>query len=327
VRPGLDDKVLTEWNALFLATLAEAAAATGNRRWLDAAVTTGDFLLRELRRPDGRWLRSWQNGRARHPAYAADYAALVDAFTRMAEATGEARWVSAARETADAMVRLFWDATNGGLFTTGYDAERLIARAKDALDGATPSANALAAVALLRLAALTGENGYADRAEQIIQPLSGPASRHPTAFAHLLAAIDLATASMTEIAVVGERPDLVRAVHARYLPRAVLAWGEPFATPLFEGRDPGFAYVCRNYSCLEPASRVEQLNAQLDRPASPAAMVDHVIDWPATAAQGGRPLVGGGVAQGDGPDGGVGGGDAEGVAHPVGPEHPEEQRP
>ncbi|MDZ7734077.1 MAG: thioredoxin domain-containing protein [Acidimicrobiia bacterium] len=91
VRPGLDDKVLAEWNALFLAVLAEAAAATGDARWLDVARRNGEFLLANLRRDDGRWLRSWQaDGGARHLAFAADHAAIVDAFVHLAEATGEA---------------------------------------------------------------------------------------------------------------------------------------------------------------------------------------------------------------------------------------------
>src|SRR5205823_6256143 len=126
VRPALDDKVLTEWNALFLSTLAEAAAATDNAQWLSQAIQTGEFLLRELRRDDGRWLRAWQGGRAHHLAYANDYAALVDAFTRLAEASGQARWIAEARATADAMVDLFWDDAHGGLFTNGRDAEELI---------------------------------------------------------------------------------------------------------------------------------------------------------------------------------------------------------
>jgi uncharacterized protein YyaL (SSP411 family) len=263
VRPGLDDKVLTEWNALFVATLAEAAAATGTRGWLAAATQAGDFLLDNLRGDDGRWLRSFHGGRARHLAYAADYAALVDAFTRLGEATGRARWIEAARETADAMLDLFWDDEGGGLFTTGDDAERLIARAKDVLDNATPAANSLAAVALLRLGALVGEPRYEMRARTIIDLLSGPLTRHPTAFAHLLAGVDLATTSITEIAVTGDRPDLVRAVQSRFLPNAVLAWGEPYPSPLFEQREPGFAYVCENYACRQPVDDAGALMEQL----------------------------------------------------------------
>ncbi len=97
-RPGLDDKVLTEWNAMFASALAEAAAATGNPAWRDTAAGIGDFLVDHLRRPDGRWLRSWQRrGGGRHLAYAGDYAWLVDAFTRLGELTGQARWTRARR--------------------------------------------------------------------------------------------------------------------------------------------------------------------------------------------------------------------------------------
>ncbi len=260
VRPGLDDKVLTEWNGLFLSTLAEAAAATGRADWMADAVTNGEFLLRSLRRDDGRWLRSWQAGRAgRHLAYAADHAAVVDAFTRLAEATGEARWVAEARTVADAMLELFWDGEAGGLFTTGHDAERLITRSKDLIDNAVPSANGHGAVALLRLAALTGEDRYRDRAEGIIRLLAPTLAQHPTAFTRLLVAVDLAAAPITEVAIVGDRPDLVRAVQARYLPDTVLAWGEPYPSPLFEGRRDGLAYVCQNYACQAPVSEVPSL--------------------------------------------------------------------
>ncbi len=264
VRPGLDDKVLAEWNGLMLAALAEAAAATGRRDWMDAAVGTGEFLLRSLRRDDGRWLRSWQaQGGARHLAYAADHAALVDAFVRLSEATGEARWIDAARSTADALLDLFWDEERGGLFTTGRDAERLVARNKDLMDNATPSANSLAAVALLRLAALTGEERYRDRARQILRLTGSLATQHPTAFGHMLAAVDLAVHGIDEVVVAGDRRDLVEVVQGRFLPGAVLAWGERYPSPLWEGRDDGRAYVCRNFACQLPAEDAEVLAAQL----------------------------------------------------------------
>jgi uncharacterized protein YyaL (SSP411 family) len=263
VRPGLDDKILTEWNGFFLATLAEAAGATGRDDWLADAKAGAEFLLGGLRRDDGRWLRSWQGGRASHLAYASDYASLVNAFTRLAEATGEARWVTEARAAADGLLDLFWDDDAGGLFTTGRDGEQLITRSKDVLDNVIPSANGSAAVALVRLAALTGEERYRERAEAIIRLLADPLSRHPTAFTHLLGAVDMLHAPVTEIAVVGERPELVRAVQSRYLPNAVLAWGQPYPSPLFEGRTDGLAYVCRNYACQRPTGDVEELLAQL----------------------------------------------------------------
>jgi uncharacterized protein YyaL (SSP411 family) len=266
VRPGLDDKVLTEWNGLMLSTLAEAAAATGDETWRAAAVANGDFLVRSLRRDDGRWLRSWQaDGGARHLAFAADHAALVDAFTRLAEATGEARWIGEARATADALIDRFWDEGGAGFFTTGDDGEQLVARAKDLLDNATPSANSLGAVALLRLAALTGEPRYREHAEAVVAMLGRVAGEHPTALAHLLAAVDLIHTGIIEVAVVGDAPGLVRAVLARYLPNAVLAWGEPYDSPLWEGRRPGLAYVCRDYACQAPVDTAEALVDQLWR--------------------------------------------------------------
>ena len=274
-RPGLDDKVLTEWNGLMLATLAEAAAATGHHGWLVDAVETGDFLLANLRRADGRWLRSWQDGsahggdaRARHLAYAADHGALLDAFTRLGEATGEARWIDEARSVADALLDLFWDDERGGVFTTGRDAEPLVTRPKDLLDNATPSANSLAALGLLRLGALTGDERFTDRAGAILRLLGTAASRHPSALAHLLGGVDLWNHGTTEIAVVGDRPDLVQVVDERYLPNAVLAWGEPYPSPLWDDRGPGpdgrgRAYVCSHFTCQAPVDSPDALAAQL----------------------------------------------------------------
>jgi hypothetical protein len=267
VRPGLDDKVLTEWNALMLDSLSRAAAATQRADWLEAAVANGEFLLQHLRRDDGRWLRSWQrDGGARHLAFAADYAALVQAFVSLGQATGQRRWIDAAVSTADAMLDLFWDPAEGGLFTTGRDGEALVTRAKDLLDNATPAANSLATFGLLRLAALTGDQRYRDHAERVLALLGPLAGSHPLAFPELLSAVDLHQSGSTEIAVVGDRPDLVAVAQSRYLPNAVLAWGEPYSSPLWEGRRDGFAYVCRDYTCLAPVDTVEALETQLAAP-------------------------------------------------------------
>ncbi|MCD9622507.1 thioredoxin domain-containing protein [Rhabdothermincola salaria] len=275
VRPGLDDKVLTEWNALMLAALAEAGAATGNAEWLAAAVANAEFLVAHLRGPDGRWLRSWQGpaddpeaGSARFLAYAGDHAALVEAFVRLAEATGQARWIDEADRIARALVELFWDDEAGGVFTTGVDAEALVTRPKDLMDNATPSANSLAAVGLARLAALTGDHTHRDRADAVVRLLGDVAGKHPTAFGHLLVAVDLLDRGTTEIVITGDRPDLLAEVHRRWLPQAVLAWGDPRETPLWEGRaetgSDGRAYVCQGYVCQAPASTIDELLARLD---------------------------------------------------------------
>jgi uncharacterized protein len=282
-RPGLDDKVLTEWNAMFLSSLSEAAVVSARADWLQAAIENGEFLLRELRRPDGRWNRSWQadgDPRARHDALAADHAALVDAFIRLGEATGQARWIRAAQETADTMLDHFWDVDQGGLFTTPDDGEALVARQKDVLDNATPSANSTAAIALMRLAALTGEQRYQHHADRILQLLGSVIDTTPAAVSNALIAIEMRTRGLTEIAIVGDRPDLVRLAHAVWRPDAVLAWGEPYASPLWEQRREGFAYICRNYTCETPqdtpAGFFKQLTGR-DLPTTPVGS-----DSPAT---------------------------------------------
>ena len=263
-RPGLDDKVLTEWNAMFLSTLAEAAAAMQRSDWMDAARANGEFLLRALRRTDGTWHRSWQaDGGARHHALAADYAHLVDAFTRLAEGTGEARWLTEAQRCADQLLDRFWDAERGGIFTNADDVDGLVVRQKDVFDNATPSANSMAAIALYRLGALTGERRYDNHADRILQLLGRIVGNSPMAFANLLVAISMRLHGLGEVVICGQRPDLVAEAQRQFLPYAVLAWGEPYDSPLWQGRSDGFAYVCRDYACMLPADSVASLRDRL----------------------------------------------------------------
>jgi uncharacterized protein YyaL (SSP411 family) len=265
-RPGLDDKVITEWNGLMLAALCEAAALFGRADWTAAAVANGEFLVRSLRRPDGRWHRSWHadgTPPARHEALAADHAALIDGFTRLAELTGGARWIEFACEAADTMLDHFWDTDAGGLFTTPDDGEQLVVRQKELLDNATPGANSEAANALLRLAALTGEARFANHADQILRLLGKAAPQAPTAFTHAMAALWLRHAGTTEVVVTGSRPDLLEVVQRRWLPHAVLAWGEAYDSPLWEGRTADLAFVCHDHACQLPAATVDALTSQL----------------------------------------------------------------
>jgi uncharacterized protein YyaL (SSP411 family) len=267
VRPGLDDKVLTEWNAMYASALAEAATATGRTDWATSAVGAAEFLCAHLIDDQGRWLRSWQReGGARHLAYAADHAWLVDCFTRLAELTGQAVWTERAVATADALITRFADVGGGGFFTTADDAEQLIVRTKDVFDGATPSANAVAALALARLGALTGDAAYIEQARSVVDLVGDLLLRHPTAFAHTVLTADLLARGTTEVVVTGDRPDLLAEVRACWRPDAVVAWGEPTESPLWADRQPGFAYVCKDYSCRLPAGEVAVLAEQLAVP-------------------------------------------------------------
>ena len=277
VRPGLDDKVLLGWNALFLRALAEAAFALERDDWMDAARTNARFLLGAMRRADGRLLRSWQGGRAHLLAYAEDYAALLEALLTLAE-VDDVAWLDDARTVADELVRLFADDDHGGVFTTGTDAESLIVRPKDYQDNATPAENSLTANGLLRLAALTGDTTYATRAADWVASLAPVLGEHPTAFAYLLEAYERLVTAPIEVAVVGAPEDastrhLVGELRRRLVPASVHVSAGPDGdgaarTPLLADRalvdGSPTAYVCEHFACRRPTADPEELRAQLE---------------------------------------------------------------
>ena len=282
VPPGLDDKVLLGWNALFLRALAEAAAALERDDWMETARAGARFLLASLRRDDGRMMRSWQRraadpsgaGRARHLACAEDYAALLEALLTLAE-LDDASWLAEARVVADDLLALFYDAERGAFFDTGIDAEPLVVRPRDRSDGATPAAGSMAAVGLLRLAALTGEGAYAEPAVDVLQVLAGATAAQPTAFAYLLEAYERCAAPTIEIAFVGDPSDprataLRREVHGRLIPGSVTlgAPAESDISPLLAGRSPvdgaPAAYLCEGGMCHPAITEPEALRQALD---------------------------------------------------------------
>ena len=198
-RPGLDDKRLTSWNALMISALADAGAALdgkGNggairdanaRAYLDAARACADFLLTAMRDEQGRLLRTYNNGQARIDAYLEDHAFLLEALLLLFETTCEERWFTEAVALADTLIARFADPVNGGFYSTSADAsEPLIVRRKDLEDSPIPAGASSAAMGLLRLAQLTGEERYARHADSVITLLAEIAPRHPSAFGHLL---------------------------------------------------------------------------------------------------------------------------------------------
>ena len=258
-QPERDDKVLTEWNAMFVATLAEGAAACGSARWAETAETAAEALFRRNRRRDGRWTRAAGGDVL---AFAPDYAWVVEACVRLGELTGRARWTERARAAAASLLDLFWDADTGGLFTAGHDGERLIVRSKELLDGAVPSANAIGAQALLKVAALTGDARCHEAGARLVELVSPLLVDQPTAVADAVPACALLDAG-AQIVVAGDRPDLLETVRSAWLPDAVLAWGEPASPALWDGREPGAAYVCRGFVCDLPAPDPATLEAQM----------------------------------------------------------------
>jgi uncharacterized protein YyaL (SSP411 family) len=270
IRPGLDDKVLTAWNALFARSLIEAAAAFDRTDWMDAARSNLGFLLEHLR-PEGRLLRSWQaDGGARHLAVAEDYAALIGALVTAAE-YDDVAWLEDAVVLADELRDLFSDPASGGFFTTGSDAEALIVRPQDFFDNATPSENSLAADALLRLAAVTGDEGHADDTRRMLAMLGPAMTQYPTSFGMLLGGYERALTPPVEVAIVG--PDsALRNVWARRVTAHGVGVRSPEGahaalSPLLADRPfdgVTTAYVCEHFACRAPVHDGAGLEAALD---------------------------------------------------------------
>jgi uncharacterized protein YyaL (SSP411 family) len=273
VRPGLDDKRLAAWNALMIAALADAGAVLGREDYLDAARDAAAFVLDHMRDGDGRLLRTFNAGTARLGAYLEDHAFLLEALLVLYEATFEERWFVEARTLADTIVARFADPERGGFFSTADDDEALIVRRKDLEDTPIPSGASAAALGLLRLAALTGEHAYEQQATGQLALLHEIAARHPTAFGHLLQALDLLLAPRREVALAGDRAGvaaLAAVVRERRHAHIVLAGGPgegATAVALMEQRAPvegrAAAYVCERFACQRPVTEPDELRALL----------------------------------------------------------------
>ncbi|MGC1378922.1 MAG: thioredoxin domain-containing protein [Anaerolineales bacterium] len=273
-RPGTDDKVLAMWNALTLSAFAEAARYLDRPDYLETAIRNARFLLDNLY-VDGRLLRSWRAGQAKHNAYLEDYAGLIHALLALYQSDPNPAWYTAALKLADEMVAHYAD-SHGGFFDTRDDHETLLIRPKDIQDNATPSGNALAATTLLELAAYGDRPAWRNLAEDMLAAILDSALRYPTAFAQWLCAADFAVGPTREVAIVGDPGDaktqaLLKALWKSYRPRQVAAISadppESGAPALLRERpllnNQPTAYICQGFVCLQPVNSPDEVEVQL----------------------------------------------------------------
>jgi uncharacterized protein YyaL (SSP411 family) len=181
VKPLTDTKILTADNGLMIAGLADAGRILKQPRYIEAAKKSADFVLTKLRTSDGRLMRSYAGGEAKFNAYLNDYAYLVHGLLALHRATGDDRWLTAAKELTAKQIELFADRRGGGFFFTSNDHEALLARGKDPIDGANPAGNSIAAANLIALAKLTNQPEWLELAEKTIQSAAGLIEKAPAA--------------------------------------------------------------------------------------------------------------------------------------------------
>lgn len=282
VPPGLDDKIIVAWNGLMIGALAEAGRVLAEPRYVDAAARAADFLLSAMRyeRQPGCWRlrRTYRVGRAQHEGVLEDYACLAEGLLDLYEAGGADRYLQAARDLADAMLADFSDDQRGGFFTTGREHEALIVRAREGPDGATPSANAVAASVLARLSTHCDRPAWRDAATTAIRIYGRAMSRYPRAFAKSLLVADYLLEGPVELAVIGGanapgRTELLDALRRQFIPNRAIAHHDPHAgtspLPLLAGKTlvDGRAalYVCRQFACQAPVTDPAEVPTALGR--------------------------------------------------------------
>jgi len=283
VHPGRDDKVLTAWNGLMLAAFAEAARALGREDYRQVAVGNADFLLREMRRENGRLWRTWNAGQAKLNGYLEDYTHLIEGLLELYQTTFEPRWYTAAQELAETMVAHFRHPEGGkaeglaGFYDTSNDHEALVVRPRDLQDNATPSGNGMAAYVLPRLAGLAVEPRYHELAEESLRSVQSLLAQYPLGFGQWLIALDYLLVAPRELAIVGDAAadgaqELLQVAQDGYRPHQVVALGapsaDPAAIPLLQGRNlldgQPTAYVCTGATCRPPVSDPDDLRELLD---------------------------------------------------------------
>ena len=270
-QPGIDDKIIVEWNAMTASVLAEAAAVLANDRWAEAARRIVRVLDRDFRLPSGRLSRSGRQGTLTHLAMLADHAWLLEACTRLYELDADDSWLERAEAIAAELCELFFDGTlpttlepaqGSGFFTTGHDAEVLLARNKDVFDSALPSATSVAITGLARLSALQGSTEHSVVADRTVTLLGAAIERHPMAVPDLILSLGWLRACR-ELAIPGIPGELLGAARSVFAPFVVFTHGESQTNPLLLGRSEGWAYLCENQFCQRPVQTPAEVVAQL----------------------------------------------------------------
>ncbi|MBI5145855.1 MAG: thioredoxin domain-containing protein [Thaumarchaeota archaeon] len=273
IRPGLDDKVLTSWNALVISAFAKGYRVSEDNSYLEAAEKCISFIERNLI-SEGHLLRTYKNGQAKLRGYLEDYSYFINAILDVFEIKPDSKYLDLAVHLANYLVDHFWDEQNNSFYFTADDHEKLIIRPKNNYDLSMPSGNSVAASSLLRLYHLTQEKRFLDISLKTMESFSIMAAENPFGFGYLLNAIYLYLQSPTEITVLNTNNKVIlNMLTKRFLPEAILVTisdPDQLASlakyPFFAGKEfspeKTIVFVCKNFVCslpLEVESGIEKL--------------------------------------------------------------------
>ncbi|XFO71387.1 hypothetical protein SPACI_014020 [Sporomusa acidovorans DSM 3132] len=282
VHPFKDDKVLTAWNGLMIAALAKAAKVLQRQDYLQAAERAVEFVFAKLTAEDGkRLLARYREGDAAYKGYLDDYAFMLWGLLEVYEATFKPEYLRQALRLSNDCKELFWDQEQGGFFFTGKDNEELLQRPKEIYDGAMPSGNSVAALALLKLARLTDNNEYITAVEAMFDCFSPEVAHYPRAYSYFLLALDYYLTAPSHIVIAGDRDDpevqaMLALAGRSFLPETTVIYNDPAylsanaeLIPLAAGQvavgGRATSYVCENFTCQRPVQSYQEFEQLLQK--------------------------------------------------------------
>ncbi|EIW20004.1 MULTISPECIES: thioredoxin domain-containing protein [Pelosinus] len=267
IHPHKDDKILTAWNGLMIAAFAKAAKVLKQSKYANVAEQGAAFIYEKLMKADGRLLARYREGEAAHQAYIDDYAFLLMALIEVYEATCNNQYLHRAVTLAKDMEALFGDNTEGGFYFYGNDGEELIVRPKEIYDGAIPSGNSVAALALQKLGDITDDRGFSDIAERLLSSFAGEVSRYAAGYTYFMMAVDYYVADNTKIIIAGDKEAadtkaMLDVINSCFLPSSAIRFYDRHSQENVEYKEidhKATAYICRNFACQPPITDAEKL--------------------------------------------------------------------
>ncbi|MCR4343938.1 MAG: thioredoxin domain-containing protein [Candidatus Scalindua sp.] len=276
IHPHKDDKILTDWNGLMIAALAKGAQAFNEPKYAEAAKRAADFILTGMHREDGRILHRYRDGHTAILANADDYAFIIWGLLELYETVFDVHYLKTALDLNREMIKYFWDEKNGGFYFTADDAEELIVRQKEIYDGAIPSGNSVAVLNLFRLARITANTDYEDKANKIMLAFSKDVESAPSGYTQMMVALGFGIGPSYEIVIVGnpeseDTKDMLRSLRKHFIPyKVVLLKRSDQETAditsiaeyteyhsSFDGK--ATAYVCLDFACKMPVTNTEEM--------------------------------------------------------------------
>ncbi len=270
IRPAKDDKVLVDWNGLMIAALAKANQVLGNKNYLQAATKAADFILKEMKTPEGKLYHRFVKGEKAVNGFLDDYAYLVYGLIELYESSFQEKYLQSSVELTKTMIEEFWDKENDGFFFTTKNTDDSVPRLKQTYDGAVPSGNSVALYNLLRLARISGEVSFEVYANKLLKAFSDEVNGQLLGHTFMLSGLEFALGPTFNIVLVGDTLDkntisILTALRKMYIPNLTISIWTPEKKSTVSGmvyekiNDKPTVYVCRDQTCMPPTNSIDKM--------------------------------------------------------------------